>query len=146
MVCCWVDWGLVVQDWLSWDSFCLHLDVSHLQQTLAWSCTHGSGRVLKYMVTCKASGDVGLETAHRHSYHILFTRPGQVYRWENNLYLLRGRAENHIEKGTDTESSEDCDHFCKVPCLPLARKIDCRSTLEKLILIEGSNLANIAFK
>lgn len=40
---------------------------------LAWSCTHGGDRVLEDIVTCKASGDVGLDMTHCHSNHILFT-------------------------------------------------------------------------
>ena len=123
-----------------WDSL-----ISCISRRPAYPCPH-SGRSLKDRVTCRTSWDLGLEMGHCHS--IKFSSPGHprfrdeekasTFCWEELKIILK---RTWIQKVVRILC-----HFCKLPNLPLAKKMVFRSILKKLILVEGSNLANTTFK
>ena len=140
----WAGWfrvaGAEIAPLFIWDSL-----ISHISRRPAYPCPH-SGRSLKDRVTCRTSWDLGLKMGHCHS--IKFSSPGHprfrdeekasTFCWEELKIILK---RTWIQKVVGILC-----HFCKLPNLPLAKKMVFRSILKKLILVEGSNLADITFK
>lgn len=140
----WADWSRVawaeIAPLFIWDSL-----ISHVSRRPAYPCPHG-GRSMKDSVTRRTSWDLGLEMGHCHSYQI--SSPGHpTFRDKEKSSTLCWQELKIILKRTWIQKVvRILCHFCKLPNLPLAKMMVFRSVLKKLILVEGSNLADTTFK